>query len=90
MAGQARPLFTYLHAAPLSTGVFAASSDWGGAPSGGAQRAIDAARGLHERIERAGHELAAAVIASTRQSGPTDPFALPVGFSAVGAYGETR
>ena len=40
-----RPLFAYLHAEPISTGVFAASSDWGG--SG------DQVAPLGERIERA-------------------------------------
>ena len=39
-----RPLFTYLHAEPVSTGVFAASSDWGG--SG------DQVAPLGERVER--------------------------------------
>ncbi len=76
-----RPLFTYLHAAPISTGVFAASSDWGNA---------DDSAALGERIERAAAEFATAVAASTRDTGVNDPFALPKGFSAVGAYGETR
>ena len=83
-----RPLFTYLRAAPLSTGVFAASSDWGNESVGHAARSTDAATGLHERIKRAGTELAAAVRDSRRA--PVDPFALPSGFSPVGAYGETR
>ena len=48
-----RPLFTYLHAEPVSTGVFAASSDWGG--SG------DQVAPLGERIERGARELAEAV-----------------------------
>ncbi|GAB3155902.1 FMN reductase [Amycolatopsis sp. NPDC004378] len=44
---QLRPLFGYLKADPVATGVYAASSDWGGA--------------LQRRIEKAGAELAAAV-----------------------------
>ncbi len=80
-----RPLFTYLHARPVSTGVFAASSDWGHADGG--PEAADAARGLHERIERAGAEFADAIAASNRDTRVRDPFALPKGFSPIGAYG---
>jgi FMN reductase len=50
-----RPLFAYLGAAVVPTGVFAAAEDWGageGAPDGG---------GLAGRIERAGRELAEAI-----------------------------
>ncbi len=85
-----RPLFTYLHAKPISTGVFAASSDWGNGSTTPAARSTDAATGLHERIDRAGAEFAEAVAASTRDTRVQDPFALPKGFSAIGAYGETR
>ena len=49
-----RPLFTYLHANPVPTGVYAASSDWG------------SEAGLHDRIERAASELAALVRESDR------------------------
>ncbi|MBU4465554.1 MAG: FMN reductase [Actinobacteria bacterium] len=49
-----RPLFAYLHAEPVSTGVFAASSDWGG--SG------DQVAPLRERIERGARELAEAIV----------------------------
>ncbi len=48
-----RPLFTYLHAEPVPTGVFAASSDWGG--SG------DQVAPLGERVERGARELAEAI-----------------------------
>jgi FMN reductase len=48
-----RPLFTYLHAEPVSTGVFAASSDWGA--SG------DQVAPLGERVERGAAELADAI-----------------------------
>jgi len=54
-----RPLFSYLHAVVVPTGVFAASEDWGAAGA-------DAA--LARRIQRAGGELAALVAA--RPSGP--------------------
>ena len=45
-----RPLFSYLHAVVVPTGVFAASEDWGAA---GADRALQA------RVDRAAGELAA-------------------------------
>ena len=69
-----RPLFTYLHAVVAPTAVYAASSDWGSSEST-----------LGERIERAGTEFAAIVRASNRVV--ADPFALPAGFSPVGAFG---
>jgi FMN reductase len=75
-----RPLFSYLHAATVPTAVYAASSDWGH----GADAATTA---LPERIERAAGELAALVAVSDRSSQVRDPFALPAGFSPVGAYG---
>lgn len=71
-----RPLFTYLHAVVAPTGVFAASSDWGSAESS-----------LSERIDRAAAEFAGLVAASDRSSQVRDPFALPAGFSPVGAFG---
>ncbi|SIT77814.1 FMN reductase [Microbacterium sp. RU33B] len=60
-----RPLFTYLHAEPVSTGVFAASSDWGGAG--------DQVAPLSERIERAAGELADAVLRRAPEES-LDPF----------------
>jgi FMN reductase len=54
-----RPLFSYLHAVVVPTGVFAASEDWGAAGADGA---------LVRRVERAAGELAALV--GARQSGP--------------------
>lgn len=48
-----RPLFTYLHAEPVPTGVFAASSDWGGVE--------DAVAPLSSRVDRGARELAAAI-----------------------------
>ena len=60
-----RPLFTYLHAEPVSTGVFAASSDWGA--SG------DQVAPLGERIERGARELADAV-ARRGSEASVDPY----------------
>ncbi|AVL96865.1 FMN reductase [Microbacterium paraoxydans] len=48
-----RPLFAYLHAEAVSTGVFAASSDWGGAG--------DDVAPLAKRVEKGARELAEAV-----------------------------
>jgi FMN reductase len=75
-----RPLFTYLHANTVPTGVYAASSDWGT----GADAATSS---LPERIERAAGELAALIESSDRSSRILDPFALPTGFSPVGGFG---
>jgi len=71
-----RPLFSYLHAVAVPTGVYAASSDWGSAD--------DALAG---RIGRAASELAALAAASDRSQRVVDPFALPEGFSPVGSFG---
>jgi FMN reductase len=49
-----RPLFSYLHAVVVPTGVFAASEDWGSAGAG---------EGLRRRIDRAAGELGALVSA---------------------------
>ncbi|WP_243225029.1 FMN reductase [Microbacterium sp. CIAB417] len=60
-----RPLFAYLHAEPVSTGVFAASSDWGGAG--------DDVAPLAKRVEKGAKELADAI--SRREAAdPGDPF----------------
>jgi FMN reductase len=55
-----RPLFSYLHAAPLPTAVFAASEDFG-------------SRGLAERIDRAAAELAETLLRRPRLR-TADPF----------------
>lgn len=60
-----RPLFTYLHAEPVPTGVFAASSDWGGA--------ADQVAPLGNRVDRAARELAEAV-ARREVRASADPF----------------
>jgi FMN reductase len=62
-----RPLFSYLRAVAVPTGVFAASEDWAGA--GG----VDAA--LSRRIDRAAGELADLVAGRPAGRRPTDPFA---------------
>jgi FMN reductase len=71
-----RPLFTYLHAVVAPTGVYAASTDWGS----------DDGK-LADRIDRAAAEFSALVSATDRSSLARDPFALPAGFSPVGAFG---
>ncbi|MGF2948306.1 FMN reductase [Microbacterium alcoholitolerans] len=60
-----RPLFTYLHAEPVSTGVFAASSDWGAN--------ADQVAPLSKRVERGARELAEA-IARREPAKDQDPF----------------
>jgi FMN reductase len=60
-----RPLFAYLHAEPVSTGVFAASADWGGTGDGVAT--------LADRIEKGAAELADA-IARRGPASAADPF----------------
>ena len=74
-----RPLFAYLHANAVSTGVFAATDDWG---SDDAETAS-----LPERIGRAATEFAGVVAASTRERAPRDPFALPAGVRPMGPAG---
>jgi len=63
-----RPLFTYLHAIPVTTGVFAATSDWG---NGG-----DGVRSLPDRIFRGAKEFADLVERTDRSDLINDPFAL--------------
>lgn len=60
-----RPLFTYLHAEPVSTSVFAAAEDW----AGGGEGAVS----LRSRIDRAATELAEAV-SRRGETSVTDPF----------------
>ena len=77
-----RPLFTYLHAIPVTTGVFAATADWGG---GG-----DGVRSLPDRIFRGAQEFAALVERTDRSELVNDPFALerPFGHLIGGLAGE--
>lgn len=77
-----RPLFTYLHAIPVTTGVFAATSDWG---NGG-----DGVRSLPDRIFRGAKEFAELVERTDRSDRVNDPFALdrPMGHLVGGFTGE--
>jgi FMN reductase len=68
-----RPLFAYLGAAPVPTGVFAATDDWGDP---------DSAAELARRIQRAGGQLAEAMAGRTRPAG-IDPFEDPVPFARL-------
>jgi FMN reductase len=61
-----RPLFTYLRALTVPTGVFAATEDWGLADTSG--------HALTERIARAGSELAA-MIDQSQPAAEADPYA---------------
>ncbi|MFG6280402.1 CE1759 family FMN reductase [Microbacterium sp. 5K110] len=62
-----RPLFTYLHANPVPTGVFAASSDWGAT--------ADEVAPLGARVDRGAREFAEAIAARepVRDADPFDP-----------------
>jgi FMN reductase len=64
-----RPLFAYLRAVTVPTGVFAATEDWAGA--GGVDRA------LADRIDRAAGELADLVTGRPASAKSADPFADP-------------
>jgi FMN reductase len=66
-----RPLFAYLRALTLPTGVYAATEDWGAQGAGGSGSATTP---LGERIDRAGAELAQIVAARPEAAGPEDPF----------------
>jgi FMN reductase len=68
-----RPLFAYLGAAPVPTGVFAATDDWGDPAT-----AADLAR----RIGREGQQLADAIAQRARPEA-TDPFLDPVPFARL-------
>ena len=77
-----RPLFTYLHAIPVTTGVFAATGDWGGAG--------DDVRSLPDRVFRGAREFADLVERTDRADRVNDPFALdrPLGHLIGGLAGE--
>ena len=70
-----RPLFAYLNAAVVATGVYAAAEDWGG---GG----LTADGSLIERIDRAASELATTIVARPHQAQP-DRFEAPVPFEEL-------
>jgi FMN reductase len=67
-----RPLFAYLRALVVPTGVFAASEDFGSTADGA----------LSERVERAARELADLVVGN-RTSRPVDPFENPTPFEQL-------
>lgn len=71
-----RPLFTYLGAEPVRTGVYAATADFGG--EGSAK--------LAERTKRAANELAARVQGTERRA-PVDDFAAVPDFETLLAGG---
>ncbi|GAA4776289.1 FMN reductase [Actinomycetospora chlora] len=68
-----RPLFAYLHATVVPTGVFAAAEDWGG---------TSISRELGARITRAGGELAD-LVAARAPAAADDPFADVPSFAAL-------
>lgn len=59
-----RPLFSYLRAVVVPTGVFAASEDWGETRQGA----------LRERVERAAGQLVDQLVGPAPRSRPADPF----------------
>ena len=62
-----RPLFAYLRAVPVPTGVFAATEDWAGGGS----------TALADRVDRAAGELADTLTGRPAFARPVDPFADP-------------
>lgn len=72
-----RPLFAYLHADAVSTGVFAASADWG--------EGADRVAALPARIEKGAAELADAVARREPASG-SDPFDPEVYLHGAGSF----
>jgi FMN reductase len=67
-----RPLFSYLGASVVPLGVYAASTDWGHG---------DDAEALARRVDRAGGQLAAAILASIRKAAADE-------FDNVVSFGE--
>ena len=68
-----RPMFTYMRAVVMPTGVFAATEDWAGGAADGA---------LRRRVERAAGELAREM-ARRGPATTTDPFTLPTPFDQL-------
>jgi len=71
-----RPLFAYLGAFAVPTGVFAATDDFGHSTG---VRSDDDVAPLAERVARGAHELAD-LVAVRERTAPADPFALPESF----------
>lgn len=82
-----RPLFSYLRADVIPTGVYASSADWGSV--GDAASSGNTVASLPERIERAAVQFARAVAASDRSQLVRDPFALDPSFSPTGGFTAT-
>jgi len=70
-----RPLFTYLHAEPVSTAVFAATDDWAGEG--------DSVNPLPSRIRRGGRELAERIAARPERGAAPDEFAATPDFAEL-------
>ncbi|MEE6262399.1 FMN reductase [Plantactinospora sonchi] len=68
-----RPMFSYLRAIVVPTGVFAAPEDWGGGDPQGS---------LHSRISRAADELAEEIV-RREPATVADPFALTTSFDQL-------
>jgi FMN reductase len=69
-----RPLFAYLKADPVPTGVYAATEDWGASE-------VAMEGGLAGRIDRAAKQLASAMATGNATApAPRDEFADPVPF----------
>jgi len=71
-----RPLFAYLRALTVPTGVFAATADFGATSP---QDVSDESGALDQRVDRGARELAA-LVAAREPSTPADPFANPTSF----------
>lgn len=71
-----KPLFSYLHAAPVSTGIFAATSDWGAD--------AEAAFSLSKRIERGASEFASS-ISQSKLKPTVDPYS-PEAYELTGGF----
>ncbi|HLS93543.1 MAG TPA: FMN reductase [Microbacterium sp.] len=74
-----RPLFTYLHAEPVSTSVFAASDDWGDN--------ADRVAPLQKRVDRAARELADR-LTSAGAAERLDPFSPEAYLGAGGSFAD--
>ncbi|MBF0672602.1 MAG: FMN reductase [Salinibacterium sp.] len=71
-----RPIFAYLRAEPVATGVFAATDDWGS----------DAGGELAARIERAARQLASRVETSDRAGANDDPWGFANAAAGLGGF----
>ncbi|WP_110590320.1 FMN reductase [Microbacterium suaedae] len=74
-----RPLFTYLHAEPVSTGVFAASDDWGDG--------ADSVAPLQQRVDRGARELVDRIVGAQTVS-RADPYAPETYLGGGGSFAD--